>query len=185
MSLSPRRSTGAKFLLFLWLLVFAAPALVAPASAQITDEDIRNLDQEDPSDEPKDKKEPSDNGALALFLKMISSLALVLALLLFAGYLIKRYAKTQAPQGRRPDAIHVVGTKMLGGRRSLMLVRVRGQTLLLGLTPQSINYLTEIHEVEGEWAQPAEAEGQVASSFEHNLGKFINQTVPETSSKPS
>jgi flagellar biogenesis protein FliO len=74
---------------------------------------------------------------------------------------------------------------MLSGRRSLMLVRVRGQTLLLGVTSQSINCLTEIHEMEGEWARPADNEGAVSSPFEQKLGKFVDQTINEANQKSS
>jgi flagellar protein FliO/FliZ len=112
-----------------------------------------------------------------LLLKMLGALALVLGLILLAGYLLKRYGGASGISSDRSDSIRVVATKMLGARRSLMLVRVRGQTLLLGLTPQSINCLTEIHEVEGEWAQPATTEGAAATSFDQHLGRFVNQTI--------
>ncbi len=53
---------------------------------------------------------------------------------------------------------------------SLMLIRVRGQTLLLGVTPQSVNCLTEIHEMEGEWAQPSDDEGRARPRDEYPTG---------------
>jgi len=120
-----------------------------------------------------------------LLLKTVGALALVLGLILLGGYLLKRYGAASGIASDRSDSIRVVATKMLGARRSLMLVRVRGQTLLLGLTPQSINCLTEIHEVEGEWAQPATAESPAASSFDQHLGRFVNQTVGPTDTPPS
>lgn len=107
--------------------------------------------------------------------RMIGSTALVLALIVLIAYLARRFAPRSAGLGRS-DVIHVVGTKMLGGRKTLMLVRVRGQTLLLGITPQSIQCLTEIHEVEGEWAQPADS-AQTAA-FDRQLGSFLSSQKP-------
>ena len=115
----------------------------------------------------------------ATLLRALGSLAIVLGLMMLAAYLFKRYGSrlTGAGPTDRADTIRIVSTKLLGGRRSLMLIRVRGQTLLLGVTPQSINCLTEIQELEGEWAQPSEAEGSVAAPFERHLGRNIDRKV--------
>ena len=118
-------------------------------------------------------------GPAALLLRMFAALALVLGLVIAAAYLLKRYGGRlmgTTPAGRA-DAIRIVSTKLLGGRRSLMLVRVRGQTLLLGVTPQAINCLTEIHDLEGEWAQPADSEGPAPTPFERHLGRNVDRTV--------
>lgn len=112
-------------------------------------------------------------------LRMIGSTALVLGLIVLIAYLVRRYAPRTTGQGRS-DVFHIIGTKMLGGRKTLMLVRVRGQTLLLGITPQSIQCLTEIHEVEGEWAQPPDASGEGSGgAFDRQLGKFLSSSHPE------
>lgn len=121
----------------------------------------------------------TDTSSTVVLLKTLGSLAIVLALLMLAAYLLKRYGGrlTGAGPAGRADTIRIVSTKLLGGRRSLMLIRVRGQTLLLGVTPQAINCLTEIQELEGEWAQPAEGEGAVATPFERHLGRNLDRKV--------
>lgn len=121
----------------------------------------------------------ADTSSTVVLLKTLGSLAIVLALLMLAAYLLKRYGGrlTGAGPAGRADTIRIVSTKLLGGRRSLMLIRVRGQTLLLGVTPQAINCLTEIQELEGEWAQPAEGEGAVAAPFERHLGRAVDRTI--------
>lgn len=139
------------------------------------------LDLEEDAERRDDKKEETGLDAI---LRMVGALALVLALIVLTGLALRRYAKIPGSTSGRSDSIRVVATKMLDGRRSLMLVRVRGQTLLLGLTPQSIHCLMEIHEIEGEWAQPADGQGASAppSSFDNQLGKFVNQSIADESS---
>ena len=112
---------------------------------------------------------------------MLGALALVLGLIGLAAYAARRFMP-KTVGGGRPDAIRIIATKMLGGRRSLALVRVRGQTLLLGLTPQSISCLTEIHEIEGEWAQPADENGEPPGAFHRQLGRFVNESIAENAS---
>jgi flagellar biosynthetic protein FliO len=175
-----------------WALVFlllTTAAVLAPprAEAQVrTDEDVRALSGEE-------ARSPGKDGAFgparpwALLLRMLAALAFVLALVVLAAYLLRRFApRSAAAAASRSDAIRVVATKMLGGRRSLMLVRVRGQTLLLGVTPQSIECLTEIHEVEGDWAQPPEGgESGRRSAFGQQLGRFIDRRIAESPSESS
>lgn len=129
------------------------------------------------------ENEGSDSSGTMIFFKAIGSLALVLGLVVLAGWVLKRYAQIPGVTSGRSETIKIVATKMLGGRRSLMLIRVRGQTLLLGVTPQAINCLTEIHEVEGDWAQPSDDEGNPQapqSIFDKHLGRYVNQTIDDS-----
>ena len=118
------------------------------------------------------------------WLKMLAALAFVLALIVLAAYLFRRFAPRSISQGRS-DVIRIVATKMLGGRKTLMLVRVRGQTLLLALTPQSIQCLTEIHDLEGEWAQPPDSPEKPSSAFEQQLGRLVDIRSSGSSPKSS
>lgn len=172
---APARPPSGAFPLFLVLTVvlfwgcpFSSPA--AESDAEYIRSLNRAVDQSGSIGE-----EPEETGGWEAIFQMLAALAIVLGLIALAAYLLRRYGKAAglAPSGRG-DAIRIVTTKMLGSRRSLMLVRVRGQTLLLGVTPQAINCLTEIHEIEGEWAQPPEGD---SSSFDRHLGRFVNQTV--------
>jgi flagellar biosynthetic protein FliO len=108
-------------------------------------------------------------------MKMLGALAFVLATIAVAFWLFRKFVPQGKSRSPRSDAIRIISTKLLGGRRSLMLIRVRGQTLLLGVTPQSINCLTEVQEVEGEWAQPG---GAPSSSFEKELTRQSPKETP-------
>lgn len=176
----PAAATGVW--LFVWVLALVLATLAASgAAAQPANDPLPFLPD---SGESPGRGSPSmggDGPGLAL-LKMLGALCLVLGLILFVAWLAKRYLPAAAgATGARGDAIRVLSTRMLGGRRSLTLVRVRGQTLLLGVTPQSINTLTEVHEIDGEWAQPADAAGKSASSsaFDRRLGHLIDQSVTD------
>jgi len=165
------------------VMLVTVPAL--QAANGVTDADIRTFSEKTtdaPEKQTKQDIKPETEG-WRLFFQAMGSLALVLGLIGLIAFVLKRYAKSAQLTSSRSDAIRIVGTKMLGGRRCLMLVRVRGQTLLLGVTPQSINCLTEIHEIEGEWVQPSSVEGAaVPGAFERQLGKFVNETI--ASEKP-
>ncbi len=173
-----------RFLCFATLamvLFVSAPAL--QAANGVTDADIRTFGESTKQEESAKPETKPEVEGWRLFFQAMGSLALVLGLIGAIAFVLKRYAKSAQLTSNRADAIRIVGTKMLGGRRCLMLVRVRGQTLLLGVTPQSINCLTEIHELEGEWVQPSSAEGTASpGAFERQLGKFVNETI--ASEKP-
>lgn len=182
MSFRVLRTFSRVFCLTLFALALFVNTPVVRAANGITDEDIRTLNKQAAREETPKNSEPAMDG-WRLFFQAMGSLVLVLGLIGAIAFVLKRYAKSAQVTSSRSDAIRIVGTKMLGGRRCLMLVRVRGQTLLLGVTPQSINCLTEIHEIEGEWVQPSSVEAAaVPGAFERQLGKFVNETI--ASEKP-
>ncbi len=151
------------------------------ADTGITDQDISEINWEEESTNSTQSTNLNEdpNGVVILF-KMFGSLALVLSLLLFIAWLLRRFLPNNQMGTGRSDAIRIVSTKMLGNRRSLMLVRVRGQSLLLGVTPQSITTLTTIDEIEGEWAQSADTPKETPAdkdAFQQHLGKFVNETL--------
>ncbi|NQU44799.1 flagellar biosynthetic protein FliO [bacterium] len=117
--------------------------------------------------------------------RMLVALGIVLALMFGVYWFIRRYAPRGSVSANRHDTIRVLGTKMLGGRQSLMLVRVRGQTLLLGITSQSISCLTEIAEIDGEWVQPPEETptGDAATPTDSRFGRMIRQIVARDESE--
>ncbi len=174
-----------KSLPYLLVVCLLAAFFVLPlgdAVGQVDDEDIATLNTVTSEDENTDDDQ---TGAWELLVQMLVALSIVLILMFALMLLIRRFMTgKQLPGGGRNDAIRIISTKMLGARRSLVLVRVRGQTLLLGMTPQRIDCLTEIHELDGEWAQPAETESDGKNSaFERHLGRFVNQTVGDDASE--
>ena len=78
----------------------------------------------------------------------------LLALVLWA---VKRFMP-QTTKKWTGGPIEIVATRSLGQRRSLMLVRVHGRTIFLGVTPQAINSLGEIDDP-ADWNSAAEAAG--------------------------
>ena len=168
----PFRKSPRLLALFLLTGIFLVGLPALRVFAQVNDSDVSSLFESTGED---DGGQPADGFGIPT-LRMLGALALVLGLILLIAYLARRFLPLQGTGlSGRADVIRIVATKMLGGRRSLMLVRVRGQTLLLGLTPQSIQCLTEIQEVEGEWAQPTEESPAGASSaFNRQLDNLIH-----------
>ncbi len=167
------------FLLALCLLAAFFVLPLSQAAAQVDDDDIATLNID-----PQDQKDTDDNSksAWGMLIQMLVALSIVLILMFGLMLLIRRFITGKQLHGSgRNDSIRIISTKMLGARRSLVLVRVRGQTLLLGMTPQRIDCLTEIHELEGEWAQPANTESDnKPNTFDRHLGRFVNQTVGDS-----
>ena len=76
-------------------------------------------------------------------IKMVLSLALVLALL----WGLYRWTRHRLPQGQTVNGgrlIQVLGTHYLGVKKSLTLVQVPGSVLVLGISADRINLLTQI-----------------------------------------
>ncbi|MBN1865675.1 flagellar biosynthetic protein FliO [Candidatus Sumerlaeota bacterium] len=166
-------------LMTLLLLASGSPFSRAQAPQMgVSDRDIQSLQTDAGGTDNTEEEQPD---AFASLVRMLGALAAVLVLIALCAYLAKRFLpRTVLGSAARSDAIRIVATRMLGGRRSLVLVRVRGQTLLLGVTPQSIACLTEIHDMEGEWAQPPEQESSPKTSpFSRQLGRIVNETVDD------
>ncbi|WP_250448480.1 flagellar biosynthetic protein FliO [Actinotalea sp. C106] len=81
-----------------------------------------------------------DTSSLVLGLRVLLSLAVVLGLLWF---LARRLSGTKAVRRRATD-LAVIGKQSLGGKTGLALVEVGGRRLLLGVSEQGVNLLTEV-----------------------------------------
>lgn len=177
-----RTQTLFRLIAFLCLVCYLGMA--APRAQDETGGEADFMSTLEESDEREDSKDPGESTGM-LMLKMFLTLGLVLAIMAGLAWLWKRYGPDGAGianQGRS-EAIRVVGTKMLGGKRTLLLVRVRGQTLLLGATPQQITCLSEIEELDNEWSQPATTEPG-SKAFEKQLGRFVRQVVQDEEKQP-
>jgi flagellar biosynthetic protein FliO len=76
--------------------------------------------------------------------RMFGSLALVLALLIFSLWLLRRFGNRWVPGAAKSaaaDRIQVLHHQPLGGRRQLTEIRWRGRHYLLGVTPEQITAL--------------------------------------------
>ncbi len=75
-------------------------------------------------------------------LKMVAALAVVIGILLLF-YAASRKGFGVLPQ-KKNGLIQVIETRPLGGRKFLCVVKVRGEEMLLGLSHDRIEYLSQL-----------------------------------------
>ncbi|GFO67295.1 flagellar protein [Geomonas limicola] len=91
----------------------------------------------------------SDGADLAgSFARMVGSLVLVIGIILILYYLAGRYLKLPQAGGTPFSYIRVVETRHLAPKKSLMLVEVAGEYLLLSNTGEGINFLKQVEMLE-------------------------------------
>lgn len=146
-------------LLGLAVLMLVGACSPAEVQAAVTKDDIATLTL-DPVTTQTQKPPAADTiGIPWLVGRMALALGVVFGLMWLVLWAAKKYLP-QATQKGRGGVIEILATKPLGPRRSLMLVRTHGKTLLIGVTPQSINTLTELEpETEESWHDAALAAG--------------------------
>lgn len=143
--------TLAYALLLVTLFVAAAPTV----ALALTDEDIASLAYADPATTAGSAATNSGGPELLGILgRMGLALGIVFGLMWLVMWAARRYMP-QVTQSRRGGAIEVLGSRSIGARRSLMLVRAQGRTLLLGVTPQSIQTLAELDDAGQDWQRAA------------------------------
>jgi flagellar protein FliO/FliZ len=81
---------------------------------------------------------------LSSIIKMLSALALVLGMMVFAVYGMKKFMNKTGPVGNNGEHIKILSTKYLGPKGSIMLLDVLGQVIVVGVTASSISLLTGI-----------------------------------------
>ncbi|GFO58577.1 flagellar protein [Geomonas silvestris] len=91
----------------------------------------------------------SDGADLAgSFARMLGSLVLVIGIILILYYLAGRYLKLPQGGGTPFSYIRVVETRHLAPKKSLMLVEVGGEYLLLSNTGEGINLIKQVEMLE-------------------------------------
>jgi flagellar biosynthetic protein FliO len=88
----------------------------------------------------------------ALVARALGSLAGVVALIALLALLFRRL-RVPGPARAATRRLRSVERLDLGGRRELRVVRAGGRTLVLGVTEQRIDLLTELDDVPGEGAE--------------------------------
>ena len=78
------------------------------------------------------------------FTRVISTLLVVIALIIATFYVLKKKYGVRANIGRKRKLIQVVDHTPMGVKKSVTLVKVPGKHLLLGLTNDRIELITEI-----------------------------------------
>lgn len=105
-------------------------------------------------DEPFTLDAPSSSSALqsgsspvslgATLIRMFISLGIVLIIIIGIYYIIKRFSKVAGNPIQGSEGIEILSTRLLGGRKSLMLVKCGKKKVLLGTASDNITFLTEI-----------------------------------------
>ena len=77
---------------------------------------------------------------------MLASLAIVIAMMIGAMYLMKKYFYQSPVAAGGSAMIHIVSTCHLGPKNSILLVEVLGQVILLGVSNNQMSILTTIND---------------------------------------
>jgi flagellar biosynthetic protein FliO len=100
--------------------------------------------QEAESVVPKDPSGFGQEGFGSALVKTILSLGVVIALVYFTTFGIKRFLTRS--KGRSSASIRVLGSTLLGPKKGIYIIEVESRRLLLGVTEATISYLTELEE---------------------------------------
>lgn len=154
-----------------FLAAFLLFAICVPAFG-ITDQEIASMGDDQQTTVSVANRSGAAPDMAGLVGRTVAALGAVLGLMAAAVWAARRWMPQVARPGVR-QSIEILGQRMLGGRRSLMLVRVNGRTLLLGATPQSIQTLSEFDSEPADWN---EARGE--ASFEDALHRGTTNLEP-------
>lgn len=107
-------------------------------------------------------------------LQMTASLAIVVGIIYLLYYLASRKLRLGIPGGSRFSRIRVIENRFLAPKKSLMLVEVNGEYLLLANTNEGLSLIKQVEmleeiEVIGE-VKPAT---HVAGGFQQRLGALM------------
>jgi flagellar biosynthetic protein FliO len=128
----------------------------------------KSLDEENiPLDHKVEKNKKS--AAISPVNKMVMA---IFALILIGGIVLMAVQKMNTKQGHSEIAknIKVLTQKSLGPKKNLMLIRVAGETILIGVTDHNINHIKTLSLMEDELPQYTEPK------FQNQLKEKINQT---------
>jgi len=98
-------------------------------------------------------KAPMPPDTMSLLLRTASALALVLGLIFLAAFVVKKFFPDVLKNMDRNKNFRIIEKISIGQRKQIVLVKIYGKKLLLGITPNQINFLVELeeeNELEGE-----------------------------------
>jgi flagellar protein FliO/FliZ len=111
------------------------------------------------------------------FFQMVASLSIVVGLIFLAYYLTNRFLKGNLVNKSVPRYIRVVESRFLAPKKSLMLVEVGGEYLLLGSTDAGLSLLKQVDMLETiEVVEELSAAAKPAASFPDGL-QFLKDLV--------
>ena len=104
---------------------------------------------------------------VAITVKTFTMFALVLALMFLIFFVFKKYVLKNTIFGGNEKFVRVLGSGFLGPKKSVVMVEVAGEVLVLGISNDNISLLTQIQDKE-------KIEEIKASKKEVNEGSFWN-----------
>ena len=117
----------------------------------------------------------SDDG-LGPWLKTLGALAVVVVLLLAIRLVLRRMGAGAA--GEVGNALQVVGRAVVGPRQQMLLVRVGGRVVLVGLHPAGMRTLTEVTDPNEVRAILDGGDPAFAKVMQREMGKFEQTPGP-------
>ncbi len=109
------------------------------------------------------------------FFQMVASLSIVVGLIYLAYYLANRFLKGNLVRKSVPRYIRVVESRFLAPKKSLMLVEVGGEYLLLGSTDSGLSLLKQVDMLETiEVVEELSAATKPSASFPDGLRFFMD-----------
>ncbi len=153
------------------MLAFLYLALSAPCSDQIQDTRLKTQDakQENGSLNPgsqtlsdhasESDDALSDDGMLDAGIRMTVSLLIVLALIAAGVFVLKKVSPYRGLAGDSAHPVSVISKIPLGQKKSICLVRVADEILVIGLTSANVSLLTKMNAEDyyrGEWRTTAQ-----------------------------
>jgi flagellar protein FliO/FliZ len=142
----------------------ASNTLAAEALPPLRINESRGLDLNKPLD------------PVAVTLRTFAMFALVLALMFFIFYVFKKYVLKNTIFGGNEKFVQVLGSGFLGPKKSIVMVEVAGEVLVLGISNDNISFLTQIQDEE-------KIEAIKASRKESNEGSFWNSSKKNNETK--
>jgi len=91
-----------------------------------------------------------EGNLIGALLKMLSALAIVVAVVYGSLYLLRRLMGKRQGGARRCDALEVLQTTYVGQHKAISLVRVAERSVLVGVTDNQISILSELDAAETE-----------------------------------
>ena len=162
--------------------------LPAIGSATAADNGSGTQSEQQPPVEPAQQIE--NPGVVGAMVKMIGALALVIALVYGALYMLRRLMGRRLKGSGGIGSLEVLETTYVGQHKAISLVRVGHRSVLVGVTDNQITTLTELdveetEEILGTSTQPAKTErfsGVLSGAVERlkTIGLRKKQAVFET-----
>jgi len=114
----------------------------------------------------KDQQVMEGAGLLESMLQMLAALAVVVGLILLFYYVSNRWLKSGMSVGGAQRYIRLIETRFLAPKKSLFLVEVGGEYLLLGSSAEGLQFIKQVDMLE-----------EIEVLDGHGLGKLVPGTL--------